>query len=441
MRKYLFIDNFRGFRNAYVPILDVNFFVGENSTGKTSLLGLIKLIASQRVMFHHEFGDEDINFGNFNDMVSAHSRDRTYFTIGISQEVARKDKNKDIGVTAALLTYKEHEGLPQLSRFTATLNNKEISLMFDGRTVWYRAATLLTPATQIDNVVRNIMPRWVKEHASKENKSEYRRLLLPDGLEKAPGIAFVLSWVLNKIEGQQFKRSGGMPLLGADFGDELVWVAPIRTKPRRTYDELRIEFSAEGLHTPYLIRRILTSKPDAARFLRFIKTVGAASGLFQSVEIRKFGNDVTAPFEVDIVLDQKALNLSTVGYGVSQSLPVLVELIWRDKGSWFAVQQSEVHLHPRAQAALGDVLFDLAITEKKRFLIETHSDFTIDRFRLNYRRRTPNKPEGQILFFERKKNHNTVKAIRIGRRGELSAAQPSGYRRFFIKEELRLIGA
>jgi hypothetical protein len=55
-------------------------------------------------MFRNDFGDEDVNFGNFGDMVSAHSEDRTYFTIGITQEVSRKDKHKEIGITAALLT-------------------------------------------------------------------------------------------------------------------------------------------------------------------------------------------------------------------------------------------------------------------------------------------------------------------------------------------------
>jgi predicted ATPase len=174
--------------------------------------------------------------------------------------------------------------------------------------------------------------------------------------------------------------------------------------------------------------------------LKFIRQVGAESGLFQTVQIRPFGDDVTAPFEVDIVLDKKALNLSTVGYGVSQSLPVLVELLWRRPGSWFAIQQPEVHLHPRAQAALGDVLFDLAREEKKRFLIETHSDFTVDRFRINYRRRLSDKPASQVLFFERKQSRNTVRALRIGARGELPASQPSGYRRFFIKEDLKLMG-
>lgn len=36
----LYVDNFRGFSDAYVPLTDINFLVGENSSGKTSLLSL-----------------------------------------------------------------------------------------------------------------------------------------------------------------------------------------------------------------------------------------------------------------------------------------------------------------------------------------------------------------------------------------------------------------
>ncbi len=39
MISWLYIDNFRGFRITCIPIKDVNFFVGENSTGKTSVYG------------------------------------------------------------------------------------------------------------------------------------------------------------------------------------------------------------------------------------------------------------------------------------------------------------------------------------------------------------------------------------------------------------------
>jgi AAA domain, putative AbiEii toxin, Type IV TA system len=124
-----------------------------------------------------------------------------------------------------------------------------------------------------------------------------------------------------------------------------------------------------------------------------------------------------------VSLDDKALKLTCVGYGVSQALPV-VELLERPPGAWFAIQQPEVHLHPRAEAAVGDMFFRMAATENKRLLVETHSDFTIDRFRMNYRKAKGRKPESQILFFERRDKHNTVTSVPIDGSGELPEDQP-----------------
>jgi hypothetical protein len=239
------------------------------------------------------------------------------------------------------------------------------------------------------------------------------------------------------------KKSGEFVLHPPDIAftpPDLTWLAPIRTKPRRTYDELALGFSPEGQHTPYLIRKMLQSKSEAARFKKFIDNIGEASGLFQEVRIRNFGRGATARFELDIVLDDKALNVLNVGYGVSQSLPVIVELLARSHGTSFAVQQPEVHLHPRAQAALGDLLFEMAAVEHKRFLVETHSDFTIDRFRMNYKSKRNNKPDSQILFFERRDRHNIVTPVEIGMTGELAADQPDSYRHFFLREQMNLLG-
>ena len=50
-------------------------------------------------------------------------------------------------------------------------------------------------------------------------------------------------------------------------------------------------------------------------------------------------------------------NLIDVGYGVSQILPLLVELLEpaRIRATMFLLQQPEVHLHPSAQAELGSL--------------------------------------------------------------------------------------
>jgi AAA domain, putative AbiEii toxin, Type IV TA system len=438
MKYYLFIDNFRGFKSTFIPIADVNFLVGENSTGKTSVLGLLKLFAGPQFLMQarqSEFGDEHVNFGNFSDMVSRHSDDQTYFNIGIIRERS-EGKNKPKLTVAMLYTFVEDEGSARLSHFTFSRGTDCLSIRFHRDKVWFRATPYATQPTP-DEIVSNLMPQWQKEHAGP-----------PDGYDKIntaglPSRIPLLMMLGIANSGITAKKAGRHAELNLPhdipFYDDVVWIAPIRTKPRRTYDELTTEFSPEGVHTPFVIRRTLRSKKAASGFTDFMQKVGKSSGLFQDIRIKKHGKEVTAPFEVDIVLDAKPLNLSTVGYGVSQSLPVLTEVFVRSHGSWFAIQQPEVHLHPRAQAALGDVFFEMATAEHKHFLIETHSDFAIDRFRMNYRKAGSKKPDGQILFFERKDKHNVVTPLAISDSGELPADQPASYREFFINEELGIL--
>ena len=438
MKYYLFVDNFRGFSDTCIPIVDVNFLVGENSTGKTSILGLLKLLAGPRFFFDQGFGNEHTGFGGFSDMVSAHSSDQSYFRIGFVWEELHGKKRTPI-VTGCLLTFEEEEGLPKLTQCTFCRKGHKISLRL-GNEIYYREekCSSLRPK----EIISSLRSQWVSEHSSGAGK--YTKLVVPPSMGRGMPVLVALSFILGGTK--QGKKKGDFVFYppDIDFPPELTWLAPIRTKAKRTYDQLSQElFSPEGAHTPYLIRRMLRarSKSSAIKFRDFIEKVGKSSGLFQDVRIRNFGRGATAPFELDIVLDGKALNVSNVGYGVSQALPVLVEILARSHGTWFAIQQPEVHLHPRAQATLGDVFFELAAEDHKLFLVETHSDFTIDRFRINYRNSTRVlKPDSQILFFERRDKHNEITPLPISDKGDLPADQPDNYRKFFVHEQMELLG-
>lgn len=440
MPYFLFVDNFRGFANARIPITHVNFLVGQNSTGKSSILGLVKLFSGPRFLFQPDLADDEVNFGAFGDMVSAHSRDRTFFRIGLvwQEPGTKRGRRKTVGW---LSTFVEEEGLPRLSRFTLCRGQDEVSLRLDGGDILYRTRSYKRPVTA-DSVLDSILPAWVGEHSGRGRG--HRVLRTPRGMGSRLPLMMMLPLVLGGGARAARPRRGSvrlaLPPPDVTPPHDVTWIAPIRTKPMRTYDDLTLSFSPEGGHTPYLIRRMLRTRSAAERFHAFMRRVGSASGLFQDVRIEKFGSSGTGPFAVDIVLDGKALNLSTVGYGVSQSLPVLVEILARAHGTWFAIQQPEVHLHPSAQAALGDLIFQTATADHKIFLVETHSDFTIDRFRMNFRDRGSEKPESQILFFERRNRHNVVTPLPIGKSGDLPADQPKGYRDFFVREELRLLG-
>ncbi len=253
MKYYLFIDNFRGFSKTCIPFTDVNFLVGENSTGKTSMLGLVRLLSSPRFLFNQEFSDEHVSFGNFSDMVSAHSDDRSYFRIGVIWEHPGVKKD-EISVTGWLLTYIEDAGLPRLSRYTFCRGPEKISLRF-GKSILFKKETSEAPQTAED-IVSSLLPQWIAEHSSGDGG--YQKLVLPSGLSSPIPILFALSMIHSQFDDEtkpkdktKRQRESTVSFKSSDmpFVSEITWIAPIRTKPRRTYDELTRDFSPEGAHT------------------------------------------------------------------------------------------------------------------------------------------------------------------------------------------------
>ena len=135
-------------------------------------------------------------------------------------------------------------------------------------------------------------------------------------------------------------------------------------------------------------------------------------------------------------------NLADMGYGVSQVLPLATELLRGDSPRVILVQQPEVHLHPSAEAALGTLLCEVAVDGRRdrRLIVETHSDFIIDRVRMSVRDGVGGlKPKDvSILYFERGGLDVTIHNLRVDERGNLLDVPP-GYRQFFLKELQRSI--
>jgi hypothetical protein len=70
------------------------------------------------------------------------------------------------------------------------------------------------------------------------------------------------------------------------------------------------------------------------------------------------------------------VNIADAGLGVSQTLPVLVALLAAKPGQAVYIEQPEIHLHPRAQVRLADVLAEAA-KRGVRVIAETHSSLLL----------------------------------------------------------------
>lgn len=123
-----------------------------------------------------------------------------------------------------------------------------------------------------------------------------------------------------------------------------------------------------------------------------------------------------------------------IGTGVSQLMPLIVAAITQKSGL-VACEQPELHLHPRVQVAIGDLLSQN--TEHVNYLIETHSEHLILRLRRRIRQNTDNElPVGLkafshnevvINYLEPSKDGVQVRRIRMDEDGEFRQPWPNGF--------------
>ena len=222
--------------------------------------------------------------------------------------------------------------------------------------------------------------------------------------------------------------------------------APIHPPPRRTYDPTKVGSDPWGADVPSRFASLeFRDKAAWAALKAKLDAFGRESGLFDDFTVKQLTKFEGGPFQLQVRKFGKngrkgpKRNLMDVGFGISQVLPTLAALFRADGPPMLLLQQPELHLHPSAQAALGSLFCETA-SAGRQLIIETHSDYILDRIRLDVRdRRTKLKPEEvAILYFERGGLDVRIHPIRFDEDGNVHDTPPN-YRRFFIDEVNRSI--
>lgn len=422
----IFLKNYKGFKEQFVELVDVNFLVGENSTGKTSFLKMVNLLSSPEFWYDYEFNNNEVELGYFEEIINKRSQE-SYFQIGI-EKPEKKDnesKNKRSKTFRIVFEFIEEKSVPILSLAKVQIENFDVLIKFSKRQITYK--TKLSEKSDFEI--------WALDF---DFPKSYKRI-------NVPRTQIPLSILIRFIEREIIKKDGEFRVSGT-FGQEMLypnhkWLAPIRAKAKRTYESYKIKFSPEGDHIPSILRQILGNRTSSEKnkIISILESFGRDSNLFDKIEIRELGKKNSSPFEIIVQYKDIEIKLPNVGYGVSQSLPLIIEIL-SSKGTCFSIQQPEVHLHPKAQSAFGSFLFYAAKNDNNKFIVETHSDFTINRLR--HKLSTSKKQvgfESKVLFFERTEEGNKITNIGLNKDGTYIGKVPTSYRDFFIDEELKLL--
>lgn len=411
----IFFENVRCFSSRQdVPLAPLTILVGENSSGKSTALALVRLAWDMITNWRTpDFNEEPYLFGAYDQIVSAEGGADS-FVIGAAIEIP--------GERVASVTgrFEARRGQPSMVEISWALPPYHMYTHFEKVD---QAAKLLLKGPAV-----NLQAEW--------NATEG-----PLRLRRALGLFGSLS---RFEEFAIASRALGPLVLSIEhlLNDRPYAFAPIRTRPLRTYDPIGLLENPEGSHIPMLLASTILREPEEWEdLIEALDSFGRKSGLFSEVEIRRLGPSESDPFQIRVHVGGRIVNLIDVGYGVSQVLPIVVDSLRGKQGGTFLLQQPEVHLHPRAQAELGSFLGTLAKRQDKRFVIETHSDYLVDRIRMDIRDKKGGlKPEDvSLLYFERRNGEAQIHRLELDDQGNIVNAPP-GYRSFFLEEERRFLG-
>lgn len=114
-------------------------------------------------------------------------------------------------------------------------------------------------------------------------------------------------------------------------------------------------------------------------------------------------------------------DLTNVGVGVSQVLPIVVSALLAPETSLLIFEQPELHLHPRVQARLADFFYSIAIAGKQ-CILETHSEYMIDRLRRRIAEEDDDRLKEMlsIYFTERSGGSTYCRPVTVNRYGAIN---------------------
>ena len=423
----------------------ITLLVGENSTGKTTFLGcyrvLHRVFSGQRIDESLDFNEEPFAMGSFRDIVRSRRGPGgriDKFKIGIRIDQAPNDAMSPYELS---VTFQERGSEPVASSLRFQFNSEEFLELSPGKN---RTIVQIPDRTEEIDVpffhamfIPNILfdaPDWIR--------------IRPGWPDLKPIIDYLQGMFLRRGATKGSRRSADRRSVAIGLPDlpEMIPVAPLRSKPKRTYDPIRETASPEGEHVPMLMMRLdRTDTPHWKSLHDDLAKFGQDSGLFADIKVKRHGKQMSDPFQLQVkVRSGSHANIMDVGYGVSQSLPILVDVLEgsdrnREHKCAFLLQQPEVHLHPRGQAELASLFVQAFKQSGNSFLIETHSDYIIDRVRISVRKGLLKPDDVSVLYFEPKGNAVEIHNMTLDEHGNLLGA-PRGYRDFFLKETDRLLG-
>ena len=215
---------------------------------------------------------------------------------------------------------------------------------------------------------------------------------------------------------------------------EMGYLGPIRSAPKRTYER-------------GALNRHRTLDPEGATAANFLFDNPSEAKL-----ARRWLADLKIPYGIEVhalesahpgvgdvlhleLTDQRftppvLVSPADVGFGVSQVLPLVVQLL-AARDQVICIEQPEIHLHPRLQAEFAELLIETTSAEGQanQVLVETHSEHLMLRIQRRIRDGSLDSDDVAVLYVDLQEDEQqaTIRRLRLDPRGRFLDRWPGGF--------------
>ena len=427
------LRNFRGFKKAdNIRLAPLTFLVGPNSSGKSSLFDAILFVvqsgfaaARGPLQSVPTWMGHLVDLGSFEDTIFAH---RTSLAMYIEVELSSNEIHQFLR-DVPLVQANQHPfrvGFKIRSSRTDPAGRVIETRLMDVRTGEEARVRHPGPSDRRVEVValgrlrrtrlshNRILARHLRSIVSQQSRTLSGRRAAWDRISK-----FLERDALTGISRGTERVSSGRsaperwyPITGSQ-------PVPRYLSEGRVYEEVSPALLDAAQRFEHSLRVRKQTRSTSGSLATHLRTIGIASSInhtklsayHSSIKVRDHITGVTS-------------NLIDVGYGASQAIPVIHACLNGASGPLF-VEQPEIHLHPKAQGDVADLL--CRTSGRRQVVVETHSVHMINRARILVARGELDPSDVVVNYVSRTRTGSRVREIPILPNGEFGTEWPEGF--------------
>ena len=399
MIAHIRMKNFKSWKDSgEVELAPLTGFFGTNSSGKSSLLQMLLLlkqtVGSKEVLF---FGDEGllVNLGNFREVIHGHKEDallelefgckiQSPFTIEFSVRddggyPVNHSLDIDSFIFEAAILWREEEFIVQKGCYRFKDGDEEQILEGDhskkiyGETYW--SGSIMSPIIQFSSAFENLF-------------------------------SHVYSLGPTRVHPQRYYHWKTTHPKEIDLWGDKAVAALLSARVRQ------LTTAHKGKNVP-IEERISTwlQKMELAHSFQIVPSGNLDDNNYE-IRFQKSPNSAE-------------VTLADMGHGVADLFPLLVHCCYVPEGSTLILEQPGIHLHPKAQADLADLLIEVITERNLQILVESHSEHLLNRLQRRVAEEKISVDKTALYFCRNDEDVSTIDKLKMDEFGNITNWPPN----------------